>query len=45
MDGQFPAKPQTFVNSAGASLNFGVNELADVLHTFCLNVVAEDDDD
>lgn len=34
------ADPQ-FVTSVGASLNLGVNELADVLHTFYLNVAAE----
>jgi hypothetical protein len=32
-----------FLASVGASLNLGVNELADVLHTFYLNVVAEPD--
>lgn len=31
-----------FVDSVGASLNLGVNTLADVLHTFFLNVVDED---
>ncbi len=29
-----------FLDSIGHSLNLGVNELADVLHTFYLNVVA-----
>jgi len=33
-----------FLASVGASLNIGVNELADVLHSFYRNVVAEDDD-
>jgi hypothetical protein len=32
-----------FLASVGASLNLAVNELADVLHTFYLNVVAEPD--
>lgn len=45
MDSLFPTKPQLFLNSVGASLNLGVNELADVLHTFFLNVVIEDEDD
>ena len=31
--------------SVGASLNLRVNELADVLHTFFLNVVLEDVDE
>ncbi|MGH7569472.1 MAG: zinc dependent phospholipase C family protein [Gemmatimonadales bacterium] len=31
-----------FRASVGASLSFGVNELADVLHTFYVNVVAEE---
>ena len=31
-----------FVDSIGASLNLGVNALADVLHTFFLDVVEED---
>jgi hypothetical protein len=31
------------VDRIGHSLNLGVNELADVLHTFFLNVVSEDD--
>jgi hypothetical protein len=34
------ADPQ-FLASVGASLSLGVNELADVLHTFYENVVAE----
>ena len=37
-------KPQEFSDSVGESLNLGVNELTDVLHTFYLNVVAEDED-
>jgi len=32
-----------FLASVAASLNLGVNELADVLHTFYRNVVAEED--
>jgi hypothetical protein len=44
MDVLFAKKPQEFINSAGASLNLVVNELADVLHTFFLNVVDQDDD-
>lgn len=43
MDSLFSSKPQEFMTSVGASLNVGVNELADVLHTFFLNVVEEDD--
>lgn len=35
-------RDQAFLDSAGAALNVGVNELADVLHTFFLNVVQED---
>ncbi len=35
-------RPQRFVDSVGHSLNLGVNELADVLHTFFLNVVNEE---
>jgi len=34
-------KPQSYLDSIGHSLNLGVNELADVLHTFYLNVVEE----
>ena len=41
MDGLYPTRPQEFVESVGHSLNLGVNELADVLHTFFLNVVSE----
>jgi hypothetical protein len=44
MDGLFATRPPQFMTSVGASLNVGVNELADVLHTFFLNVVDEDDD-
>ncbi len=32
-------KPQQFIDSVGNSLNLAVNELADVLHTFHVNVV------
>jgi hypothetical protein len=45
MDMLFSTKPPEFMTSVGASLNLGVNELADVLHTFFLNVVQGDDDD
>ena len=41
--GLVPTKPPEFMTSVGASLNVGVNELADVLHTFFLNVVEEED--
>ena len=43
MDALFSKKPPEFVQSVGRSLNAGVNELADVLHTFVLNVTEEDD--
>jgi hypothetical protein len=45
MDMLFSTKPPEFMTSVGASLNVGVNELADVLHTFFLNGVQEDEDD
>lgn len=41
MDSLYSAKPQEYLESIGASLNLAVNELADVLHTFVLNVVSE----
>lgn len=41
MDSLYTTRPPTFVASVGASLNLGVNVLADVLHTFFLNVVDE----
>lgn len=41
MDSLYPTRPSEFVESVGQSLNLGVNELADVLHTFFLNVVSE----
>ena len=41
MDKLYPSRPQAFIDSVGHSLNLGVNELADVLHTFFLNVVVE----
>jgi hypothetical protein len=44
MDSLYPTKPLSYVDIVGTSLNLGVNELADVLHTFFLNVVEEDDD-
>ncbi len=43
MDSLFSKKPPAFMQSVGRSLNVGVNELADVLHTFVLNVMEEDD--
>jgi Zinc dependent phospholipase C len=42
MDSLWPMKGQAYLDSIGHSLNLGVNELADVLHTFFLNVVTED---
>jgi hypothetical protein len=42
MDSLWPTKGQAYLDSIGHSLNLGVNELADVLHTFFLNVVSED---
>jgi hypothetical protein len=41
-DQLYPSRPQEFIDSTGHSLNLAVNELADVLHTFFLNVVSED---
>ena len=43
MDDMFPNKKdnQVYLDSIGASLNLGVNELSDVLHTFYLNVVKQ----
>jgi hypothetical protein len=41
MEQRFDTKGQEYVDSVGHSLNLGVNELADVLHTFFLNVVSE----
>jgi hypothetical protein len=35
--------PSSYIDSIGRSLNLGVNELADVLHTFFLNVVEEEE--
>lgn len=43
MDSRWPTKGQAYLDSIGHSLNLGVNELADVLHTFFLNVVSEED--
>lgn len=43
MDSLWSTKPQSYIDSIGHSLNLGVNELADVLHTFFLNVVSEED--
>jgi hypothetical protein len=41
MDNRYTTKGQQYIDSIGQSLNLGVNELADVLHTFHLNVVSE----
>ncbi len=43
MDALYPGnpKPPALFTSTGAALNLAVNELADVLHTFFLNVVDE----
>jgi hypothetical protein len=43
MDKRFANKDQVYLDSVGHALNLGVNELADVLHTFFLNVVSEDE--
>jgi hypothetical protein len=43
VDQLYPSRPQTFIDSTGHSLNLAVNELADVLHTFFLNVVEEEE--
>ena len=42
MDQLYPTKGQDFIDSAGESLKLAVNELADVLHTFFLNIVGEE---
>lgn len=42
MDSLWSTKPQPYLDSIGHSLNLGVNELADVLHTFFANVVSEE---
>ena len=42
MDSLYTTRPAHFVTSVGASLNYGTNVMADVLHTFFLNVVDED---
>ena len=44
MDSLFKTKPPEFMTTVGASLNVGVNALADVLHTFFLNAVEEEDE-
>jgi hypothetical protein len=41
---RFNDKDDVYLDSVGTSLNLAVNELADVLHTFFLNVVREDDE-
>ncbi len=43
MDASYSNKDQVFVDSIGASLNKGVNELADVLHRFYLSYVESHD--
>jgi Zinc dependent phospholipase C len=43
MDRRFTNKDQAYLDSIGHALNLGVNELADVLHTFYLAVVAEEE--
>lgn len=43
MDSLWSMKPQRWMDSTGDSLNLAVNELADVLHTFYLNVVMEEE--
>ncbi len=42
MDAKYSTQGQDYTDSIGHSLNLAVNELADVLHTFYLNVVNED---
>lgn len=42
-DRQDDRQAADFLGSVAASLNLGVNELADVLHTFYRNIVAEQD--
>jgi hypothetical protein len=44
MDSRWSAKNQQYLDSVGHALNLAVNELADVLHTFFLNVVDESDE-
>jgi len=41
MDNHYSDKDQEYLDNIGDSLNLGVNELADVLHTFYLNIVDE----
>ena len=43
MDARYSTQGAAYTDSIGHSLNLGVNELADVLHTFFLNVVAGED--
>jgi hypothetical protein len=43
MDRRFSSKDQVYLDTHGHALNLAVNELTDVLHTFYLNVVAEED--
>jgi hypothetical protein len=42
MDRRWDNKDQAYLDSVGHTLNMAVNELADVLHTFFLNVVSEE---
>ena len=42
MDALYSTRGTAYTDSIGHSLNLGVNELADVLHTYYLNVVAEE---
>lgn len=42
MDSLYSRKPQRYIDSIGDALDLAVNELADVLHTFYLNVVEEE---
>ena len=42
MDSLWATKPQPYLDCIGHSLNLGVNELADVLHTYFVNVADEE---
>jgi hypothetical protein len=39
----FSNKDQVYLGSIGHALTLGVNKLADVLHTFFLNVMSEEE--
>jgi hypothetical protein len=41
MDSKYSNKDDEYFDSVGHSLNLGVNELADVLYTFYLNIVKD----